>query len=430
MITLTKPALTRLARALRVELAPQGIAVGHQTSLNLAIEAIGLGSPNAALAMLDRGAVLLDHAAWRTFITNALGEGSSDRGPVENHAVLQFGVLVEHEHVLRGGKPGTREAHQERGSVLGLDERETAALLAAACAACDLRMEVDGTVVRLRLPMGDDWDSSPFLLQAIPDDYPAYPLVDLQDPATRLSVALRRLPGLPDGGDTSDPVRRGGAALLSALTAVEREVEPGARRWAVALSRMPRLVLLRGGSNWFSTIGVSVIHHLQDLGMLAVLLPDDTMHQMGKPGGDGVVRDTTVEDNRAWDAAHPGRETRSALYCEAEIGGRLRIGLHEFTETREGERFHTFNFGGDPEHADLVYGEFRWLSGHAASNAAVRFVLQGLLMNDAVEPLHADIEAFLATPLREDGAEVGASELMGRVITVMTQAHTALSRRP
>ena len=428
MITLTKPAMTRLARALRAELAFQDIPVGHQTALNLAIEAIGLGSPNAALAMLDRGAVLLDHTAWRVFIQNALREGNLDRGPVENYAVLQFGRLVEHEHVLRGGAPGAEEAPAHRqGGVLGLDERQTASLLAAACVACDLRIEVDGTTVRLRLPMDEGLDGSPFMLRAIAEDYPSYPLIDMQDPAKRLSAALRRLPGLKGGGESFDP-QRGGAALLTALTSVEREVEPGAERWAQALSKMPRLVP-GGGPNWFSTIGASVMHHLRDLGLLAVVLPDGSMRHMEKPGWNGLIPDTTAEDLVLWDEAHPYRETRSALYCQAEIGGAPRIGKHLFTETRDGVWFHTFDLGGDPEHADLVYGEFRWLQGQAASNAAVRFALQGVLANESMEALHADIETFLATPLREEGAEGQTSALIARAITVMSEAHEALSRR-
>lgn len=90
----------------------------------------------------------------------------------------------------------------------------------------------------------------------------------------------------------------------------------------------------------------------------------------------GKGRETGASDlARDGDGSAGGRDAR---FCLAKGGPTGRVGLHLFSEQRDGETFHTFEFGGDPEAADLLASEFEWLRGDDALNGATRFALDAL----------------------------------------------------
>jgi hypothetical protein len=64
MLVIDKPILTDLARAFRRHLDAVGIKVGHQTSLNLCIAALGLDPSNRALAILEQRPLLVAPPAY------------------------------------------------------------------------------------------------------------------------------------------------------------------------------------------------------------------------------------------------------------------------------------------------------------------------------------------------------------------------------
>lgn len=451
MLVVDQTTLSELAKAFRRNLAAEGIKLGHQSSLNLCIAALGLGSPNKVAAILTHRPLLLD---WPLMAGVSPG--------------MQLAKLAVHEAAAFASRlPGTGQTTASETGPASLTRSQSAGLLAAACMMARLAVAAEDTPYGAEVLLLEhvvDLPRFPMLLTLVPSGQArgADAVASAGDIAERLHAGMSRaaIPGLAAdhlAGRFAAAVAQASQAATAQLDCYRWPIDTAASRWL----RTEHPSKHDDGQRLATAVLASFAHH----GSVGVLWPDLRVESLVRflPGWtlDVAVQDARVPNATtqaamleardmtsrlrpdaggsmtadrmamlATDAGAPGNamladasKDGDARYCLGQDSLEGRIGRHLFSETRDGQLFHTFDFGTDPETADLMEGEFTWLEPSTNPNASVRHALFGLagcgLDSGEGRALKARIDAFLATDIQHSGVEAAGLVLLRQAVALV-----------